>query len=433
MISDPVLLLGAGVALMFVLILTHVPIGVAMAFAGIISFGLMIGFEPAFSTVAVETATALTSADLASIPLFLLMGSLAARARLSKDIYNVANAFIGHKPGGLALSTIAGCAGFGALCGSSVATTATMAQVALPEMRERGYSDQLAAGSIAAGGGLGILIPPSVIMVVYAFLTEQFVLDLFVAGILPGILAVVLYWITISIVVHLNPSLAPKSERVGWDVRMKSIVGAWRAVVIIFAVTGGIYSGIFTVLEAASVGVIITFAFFLATKVENRTQSIIQVLVETARSTGLIMLMAIGANIFSYFLTISGAAQELVSMVSNSGLNRYVIVILILLVYLVLGAIFDAIAAMVLTLPFVFPLIIQLGFDPIWWGIINVMIIEIGLITPPIGLNVFVMHGMADKLPLKTIFRGIVPFVVSDLVRVGLVIAFPAIALVLVG
>ena len=432
MLHDPVLLLGAGVAFLFLLILLHVPIGAAMGFSGIVSFGLMVGFMPSLSTVAVETATALTSGELGTIPLFLLMGSLASRARLSSDIYNVANTFIGHRRGGLAMSTIAGCAGFGALCGSSVATTATMARVALPEMRERGYSNELASGSIAAGGGLGILIPPSIIMVVYAFLTEQFVLDLFVAGILPGLLAVALHWVAIRIVVWRNPDTAPVSDRQGWDARLKSLVGAWRAVTVIALVTGGIYAGVFTVLEAASVGVVVTFVFFLMAPMENRREAILAVLAETAQSTGLIMLMAIGANIFSYFLTISGAAQELVGTIADSGLNRYVIVLLILLMYVVLGAIFDSIAAMVLTLPFVFPLIIQLGFDPIWWGIINVMIIEIGLITPPIGLNVFVLHGMADRLPLSTIFRGIVPFLVADFVRVGLIIAFPVIALALV-
>ena len=432
MISDPVTLLAAGAVFLLVLIFVHVPVGAAMAISGIVGFGLMVGFGPAFSTVAIETTTALSSHDLATIPLFLLMGSLAARARLSRDIYDLANAFIGHWRGGLAMSTVAGCAGFGALCGSSLATTATMARIALPEMRSRGYSSELSAGSIAAGGGLGILIPPSIIMVIYAVLTEQFVLDLFKAGILPGILAVSLYWLTIGIFVRLKPGSASTIERFGWPERLRAIGRSWRAIVIIAAVTGGIYSGVFTVLEAASVGAGLTFFFFLATPTENRWQDFVEVLVETARSTGMIFLMVIGANLFSYFLTISGAAEELVNAVSTSGLNAYVILVLILLMYLVLGAIFDSVAAMVLTIPFVFPLMLQLGFDPIWWGVMNVMIIEIGMITPPIGLNVFVMHGMADDLPLKTIFRGIAPFLVADFVRLALLIAFPIIALALV-
>lgn len=431
MISDPVMLLAAGAAFLLVLIFLHVPVGAAMAISGVVGFGLMVGFGPSFSTVAIETTSALSSHDLATIPLFLLMGSLAARARLSRDIYDLANAFIGHWRGGLAMSTIAGCAGFGALCGSSLATTATMARISLPEMRARGYSSELAAGSIAAGGGLGILIPPSIIMVIYAVLTEQFVLDLFKAGILPGLLAVSLYWIAIAIIVRVRPGTAQRIERVGWAERGHAILRSWRALAIIAAVTGGIYSGIFTVLEAASVGAGLTFFFFLATPVENRLGAVIEVLTDTARSTGMIFLMVIGANLFSYFLTISGAAEEMVDAVAASDLNAYAILVLILLMYLVLGAIFDSVAAMVLTIPFVFPLITQLGFDPIWWGIINVMIIEIGLITPPIGLNVFVMHGMADDLPLKTIFRGIVPFLLADFVRVTLLVIFPIIALAL--
>ena len=432
MISDPVLLLSTGAGFLLVLIALHVPVGAAMAIAGVVGFGMMEGFGPSLSTVAIETSSALSSADLATIPVFLLMGSLAARARLSRDIYDLANAFIGHWQGGLAISTIAGCAGFGALCGSSLATTATMARIALPEMRKRGYSSELAAGSIASGGGLGILIPPSIIMVIYAVLTEQFVLDLFIAGILPGILAVCLYWITIGIVVRIRPGAGTTAEKADWSQRFRAVARAWRALVIIAAVTGGIYAGVFTVLEAASVGAGLTFLFFLATPNEGRLNAIIEVLTETARSTGMIFLMVIGANLFSYFLTISGAAEEVVAAVSASELNAYVIVALILLMYLVFGAIFDSVAAMVLTLPFVFPLILQLGFNPIWWGIINVMIIEIGLITPPIGMNVFVMHGVAEEIPLKTIFRGITPFLLADIVRVALMVTFPRIALALV-
>ena len=432
MIDDPVLLLVLGAAFLVALIVLHVPVGVAMATAGVVGFGFAVSFDSALVTIGIETTTALSSTDLATIPLFLLMGNLAARARLSRDIYDIANAFIGHWRGGLAISSVVGCAGFGALCGSSVATTATMSRVAMPEMRARGYSRELSAGSIAAGGGLGILIPPSIIMVVYAVLTEQFVLDLFVAGILPGLLAVVLYGLTIAVVTRIRPGTATIAPRAGWAERGRCLLRGGRALVIIVLVVGGVYSGIFTVLEAASVGVALTFAFFLFSPDEDKRAGFVELLRETARTTGLIFVMVIGAHVFSYFLTISGGTEVLVQSVAGSGLNRYGIVICILLVYIVLGAIFDSVGAMVLTLPFVFPLILELGFDPIWWGIINVMIIEIGMITPPIGMNVFVMHATARDIPLASIFRGIAPFLVADVVRIALLLIFPGIVLVMV-
>ena len=430
MIDDPVLLLSVGAGFLVLLIVLHVPVGVAMATAGVVGFGLTVSFSAAFATIGIETTTALSSADLATIPLFLLMGNLAAQARLSRDIYDVASAFIGHRRGGLAISSIVGCAGFGALCGSSVATTATMARVAMPEMEARGYSQELSAGSIAAGGSLGILIPPSIIMVVYAVLTEQFVLDLFVAGILPGLLSVFLYSLSIMVLTWWRPEIASVSDRTAWAERGRAVIRSWRALVIIALVVGGIYAGIFTVLEAASVGVGITFIFFLLTPRDDKLAAFVELLRETARTSGLIFLMVIGANIFSYFLTISGGTEVLVESAADSGLGRWGIVLSILAVYIVLGAIFDSVGAMVLTLPFVFPLILELGFDPIWWGIINVMIIEIGMITPPIGLNVFVMYGTVKNVSLGTIYRGIAPFLVADAIRIALLLLFPGIVLI---
>ena len=429
---DPVVTLALGTALLFALILLHVPVGAAMALTGLIGFGLISGPGPAFSTIAIETTTALSSLDLTTIPLFLLMGSLATRAGLATDIYDLSSAVVGRFRGGLAVATVMGCAGFGALCGSSLATTATMARVALPEMTRRGYAPELATGSIAGGGSLAILIPPSIVMIVYAVLTEQFVLDLFLAGILPGLLSVVLYGIAITVVTWFRPEFGPAFEGPSRREVLAAALRAWRAVVVVILVVGGIYAGVVTVTEAASFGVVVTLGFFLA-RVRGRWASEArEAFAETARTTGLIFLMIIGASIFSYFLTISGATGQIVSAIAAMPVSDYTILLAILFMYLILGAVFDTIAAMVLTLPFVFPIVLEMGFDPIWWGVVNVMIIEIGLITPPIGLNVFVMKGMAPQVPLGTIFRGILPFFTADIARIGLILAFPQIALVLI-
>ncbi len=417
---------------MLALIALQIPVGVAMAVSGLVLFATLTDFHAALGTVSVEIVSALGSSDLVTIPLFLLMGSLAARAGISSDIYTLASKWVGHRRGGLAMATVAGCAGFGALCGSSVATAATMGRVALPEMLSRGYSRELAAGSIASGGTLGILIPPSIVMVIYAVLTQQFVLDLFVAGILPGLLATALYCVAVYFVTRRDPTAGPAFEQVSWRERWLAVSSAWRAVVVIALVVGGLYSGMFTVVEAASVGVGLTLAFFLSRQPRSTwIEELRSVAVETAQNTGMIFLMVIGAALFSYFLTLTEAPKALVEMVRAAHLHAYTVLGVVLLMYLFLGAVFDTIAAMILTTPFVYPLMMGFGFDPIWWGIVMVMVIEIGMITPPIGMNVFVISGVARDIPLRTIFRGIVPFLYADLVRLALVIAFPSIALAL--
>ena len=432
MFESPILLLLFGVAIMIGLIGLHFPVGVSMAVTGLVMFALQVDIQAAFGTISAEVVAAFTSRDLVTIPLFLLMGSLAARAGIASDIYNLASAWIGHLRGGLAMGTVVGCGGFGALCGSSVATAATMGRVALPEMRARGYAPELAVGSIASGGTLGILIPPSIVMVIYAVLTEQFVLDLFMAGILPGLLAIFLYCVAIFIVTRFRPEAGPAFAPQPWSMRFRAVLGAWRAVVVIFLVIGGLYSGLFTVVEAASVGVGITALFFLAHFRRSEWMSQLrEVAVEVGQSTAMIFLMVIGANLFSYFLTLTQAPQELINMVEDANLSPYVVIAILMLMYLFLGAVFDAIAAMILTTPFVYPLIVGLGFDPIWWGVVLVMVIEIGMISPPIGMNVFVLNGVARDIPLRTIYRGIMPFLLADIVRLIIVIAFPALALML--
>ncbi len=413
---------------MFVLIALHVPIGVAMGVSGFVCVGLMLGWGPAISLLKTVPSGIVSNRELAVIPLFLLMGAFAGAAGLSADLYRLAYALVGHYRGGLAMSTIGGCAGFGAVCGSSVATAATMTRVALPEMLDRGYQPTLATGCIAAGGTLGMLIPPSVIMVLYAVLTEQFVISLFIAAIVPGAIAVALHFVAIFLYVRANPEAGPAGVKMPWSERWKVFGESWRVVVLATVVSGGIYGGIFTVAEAAAIGACLSFLFTWQSG--KLTKAVLwDVLSESAANTGLIYLIIIGASIFTFFVTLSHLPNQLVATIQSLDVNPLVIIFLLLLMYLVLGSIFDTVAAMVITLPFVFPLILDLGFDPIWFGVINVMVIEIGMITPPIGINVFVLHGIARDIPLKTIFRGIGPFLVADLVRLTILVFFPVLAL----
>lgn len=432
--DSPILILLVGVGVMLGMIALHIPVGVAMALAGLGLFAALADWSAAIATVSVEVASAFNNADLVTIPLFLLMGSLAAKAGISSDIYAMASKWIGHRRGGLAMATVAGSAGFGALCGSSVATAATMGRVALPEMLSRGYAPGLATGSIASGGTLGILIPPSIVMVIYAVITEQFVLDLFMAGILPGLLATILYCLAVVVVTTLNPAAGPTFAPATWSERWRAILQSWRALAVIVAVVVGLYSGIFSVAEAASVGVLLTAVFFLLRRPRGQwAEDFCEVALETAQNTAMIFMMVIGAALFSYFLTLTEAPAELVRQVQDAQLDPYTVLLILMLMYLFLGAVFDTIAAMILTTPFVFPLVTGLGFDPVWWGIMLVMVIEIGMITPPIGMNVFVIGGIARHIPLATIFRGILPFFWADLVRLFLVGAFPTIALYLLN
>jgi len=413
---------------MFALIALHVPIGVAIAAAGVVGFGLLGGWSPALSLIGTEYIAVFTNAELAVIPLFLLMGSFAGVSGLSGDVYKLAYAFIGHRRGGLALATIGGCAGFGAVCGSSVATAATMGRVALPEMIDRGYSQTLASGSVAAGGTLGMLIPPSVIMVIYAFLTEQFVITLFIAALIPGLIAVLFHFLTVVVLVRLNPEAGPAGARTDWRGRWKVLTQSWGVLVLMIAVIGGIYGGVFTVNEAASLGAGLAFIFTVM-RGQLNWSTMFQVLKETATNTAMIYLIIGGASIFSSFVTLSRMPDTLVNLISSLGVAPLVIILILFVVYLILGAVFDTVAAMVITLPFVLPLVTEIGYNPIWWGVVLVMAIEVGMITPPIGMNVFVLFGVAKNIPLKTIFKGILPFFYADVVRILLIIIFPALAL----
>jgi len=427
-LTDPLLIALLGTLGMFALIALHIPVGVAMAIAGFLGFGFLGGWKAAVSLFASGPISVLSNMDLAVIPLFLLMGSFAGVSGLSSDIYRQAYSMVGHRRGGLALATILGCAGFSAISGSSVATAATMGRVALPEMLSRGYSARLATGTIASGGTLGILIPPSLIMVIYAFLTEQFVITLFVAAVIPALIVVAAHLITISITVWRDPSSGPSGDRATWAERLAVLKECWGAVALFLCVFVSIYGGILTVNEAAALGAGLSFAFTVA-RGKLSWASLWQVIRETATNTSLLYLIIIGASIFSTFIAASRAPQFMVTLISNMSLPPLAIVLALLVMYLILGSIFDSLAALVITLPFVMPLILGMGYHPVWWGIIMVIMIEIGLITPPIGVNVFVIYGIAEKVPLKVIFQGIVPFFFAELISVGLLTVFPELVL----
>ena len=418
-----------GLGLMLLMIFAHVPIGVAMGLAGLLTFGMIRGdFMAAASLVSTETVDRVASTELAVIPLFLLMGSFATIGGLSADLYRVAYAFVGHMRGGLAVATIGGCAGFGAICGSSVATTATMTKVSLAEMVRRNYSQHLATGSIAAGGTLGMLIPPSIIFVLYGVLTEQFVKTLFVAALVPALLAVALHVATIAIIVRIRPQAGPAGERSTWAERWQAVRSAGASLILMIIVTGGIYAGVFSVTESASVGAVLAFGIALV-RGRITSKTFWSALRETAATTSMIYLLMIGASIFTYAITLSTLPEILVGAAGRSGLSPLAVVMLLMVMYLILGSIFDTVSSMVITMPFVFPLILGYGLDPIWWGVINVMVIEIGMITPPIGLNVFVMKAMLPDTTLKTIFTGVGPFIVADILRLLVLILFPVLAI----
>jgi len=413
---------------MFILIGLHVPVGVAMAMTGIATYSTLVGWIPAMSLASIEASMTFSSLEFAIVPLFLLMGSLAGASGLSTDLYRIANALLGHLRGGLSMATIASCALFGAVCGSSIATVATMARIALPEMIGRGYQTSLAAGSIAAGGTLGVLIPPSVIMVVYAVLAEQFILSLFFAALIPGLLAVMLHCIAITIYMRIYPEAAPAAEPVTWTQRVGAVRNGWGVVVLGLVVSVGIYGGIFTVNEAAAVGAALAFSFAVGRRKLSRTV-LKEVVRETATNSGMIYLIIIGASMLTYFLSASHLPENLVEWIEHLDAPPLLVILGLYVMYIALGAVFDGFAAMVITLPFVLPVVTGLGYDPVWWGVIMVMVIEIGMITPPIGINVFVLHGMSKDIPLRTIFLGITPFLVADLIRLTLITVFPGLAL----
>ena len=413
---------------MFLLILFQVPIGVAMAAAGLVGFGSLVNHHASLSLLASETVTMVTSMGLAVIPLFLLMGNFASAAGISKDFYDLAYALMGRWRGGLSMSTIGACGLFGAICGSSFATVATFGTVALPEMVKRGYSPRLATGCIAAGGNLGTLVPPSIILIIYAVIAEQYIIDLFVAAVLPAALTILLYLLAIYIYVRIFPNAAPAGDVMSKGEILRLLGKNWSTMLLVAIIAAGIYGGVFTATEAAALGAVLAFLFAVYRRRMARS-TFWKALTDTASTTAMIYTVMIGASIFNYFIVAAHLPDVMTKGILGSGWPGWVIIVVLMFVYLVLGSVFDTIAAMIITLPFVLPLILNMGYSPIWWGIINLVVVEIGVITPPIGLNVYVLHGVAKQYSLATIFGGIVPFLMADAVRLSLLLVFPIISL----
>jgi len=417
---------------MFALMAVRVPIGIAMGVAGVGGFALLSGTKPALNLLANVPLSVLTDYNLIVIPMFILMGAFASHSGMSTELFKAGRAWLGHRRGGLALASIAACGGFSAINGSSVATAATMTQVALPEMRRAGYHQGFSAGLIAAGGTLGIMIPPSVIMVLYGIMTETDITKLFAAGIIPGFMAIAFYCVVVAVVARLRPDTMPRGERLGWGERFASLRPLWAVVVLFVFVLGGIYGGLFTVQEAAGVGAIGTLAIGML-RGRLGWKQIKAALIGALRVSSAIMMIVVGAYLFGYFLTITQFTQNAVEFLVHLPVGPYGVLALIMVGYLILGAVMDELAMILLTVPIVFPAMVQLGFDPVWFGVIVVMAVTFGMICPPVGMNVFVINSIARDLPLGAIYKGTMPFIAVDVVRLLILCAFPALSLWLPG
>jgi tripartite ATP-independent transporter DctM subunit len=374
--------------------------------------------------------------DLSVLPMFILMGALASRTGLSRDLFRAGNALLGRFRGGVAMAAVAACAGFGAICGSSTATASTMGQVALPELRRYRYAPSLATGTIAAGGTLGILIPPSVVLIVYAIIVETSIVTMFAAALLPGLLATLFFVLTIAIYVRLVPSAGPEGRPVGRDELFAATLGVIPVVVIFGIVIGGIYAGIYNPTPAAAIGVFLVGVYGIARRRLTRS-GFTEALLETARTSGMIFLILLGAELLKIFMARAGVPQAVAALLQESGLAPYTIMVLIILIYLVLGCLMDSLSMVILTIPFFWPVVagLDFGLDPnetkIWFGIIILVVVELGLITPPVGLNVFIINSLAPDVPMRETFKGVMPFFASEIVRVALLVAFPVISLFL--
>jgi len=429
---NPLLIGLFGLVLLLTLLLLRMPIGLSMALTGFLGFSMLSTFKAGFSLLGLVTYQTASNYTLTVIPLFILMGQFAGHSRMGADLYQGIYRWIGFLPGGLAMATVAACAGFAAVSGSSLATAATMGMVALPEMKRFGYDDRLATGSVAAGGTLGILIPPSTVMVIYGILTEQPIGTLFVAGILPGLLLSGLFLITIYILTMRNPELGPPGPRFSLRERIGALQSMGGLLGLFILVIGGLYAGWFTPTEAAGIG---AFGALLVTLIKRRLnrENLLASLTETTLTTAMVFLILIGANIFGYFLAVSQIPEWVISRTTSLGMNRYLVLGVVCLVYMVLGCLMEGLAIMVITLPVIYPMMMNLGFDPIWFGVVITLFMEMSLITPPVGMNVFLISGVARDVPMAVIFRGILPFFLAMVVCLVLLILAPQIALFLPG
>ena len=419
-----------GIGILLIILFSGIQIGFGMGVVGFVGFAVLVGLGPALGVLKTVPYTTFSSQSLSVIPLFILMGTFAHSARLSEDLYTAVYKWLGNLRGGLAMATVGACACFAAISGSSLATAATFGRVALPEMRRYKYDPALATGSVAAGGSMGILIPPSVILIIYGVITEQSIGKLFIAGFIPGVIEALGYMIVIDIITRFNPRLGPRGPKTYFREKLTALSKTWEVVLLFLIVIGGIYRGIFTPTEAAGIGAFGAFMFSLIKRRLSR-ETFIESLSSTVTTTAMIFVIILGAMFFGYFLSVTRIPFELAGFVAGLPVSRYLILALVLIVFLALGCVIDTMAIVLLTVPIFFPLVVELGFDPIWFGIIVVRVTEMGLITPPVGLNVFIIKGVAPDIPIGTIFRGIFPFLIADACEVILLIALPQLALFL--
>lgn len=419
-----------GIIFLFLLLAFRMYIGMAMAIVGFLGLWFLIGLDPAMGILGITPLAEGSSYTLSVIPLFVLMGQFAFVSGISTDIYKTVYTWMGHMKGGLAMATILACAGFAAICGSSLATGATMGMAAIPEMKKYRYDDRLSTGCVAAGGTLGILIPPSIGFIIYGLLTEVSIGKLFMAGLIPGILLAILFIITVFIQCSINPKMGPRGQKTSFATKIRSLSGTWGMLLLFIIVMGGIYKGIFTPTEAAGVG---AFGAFLISVLKGKMsrEKLLACLMESGKTTAMIFLIIIGANIFSTFLGLARLPMGLADFVTGLALSRMVILSGIIVIFLLLGCVMDCYAIMILTVPIIFPVIKEMQFDPVWFGVLMVIVLEVGLITPPVGLNVFVLKSAAPDVPLTVLFRGIGPFLIAALFAIFLIIVFPQIALFL--
>ncbi len=417
-------------AAMLALALGRLPIAFAMGIVGFAGFALKTSVPAALAMLGALTYETGLSYSLSVIPLFVLMGNLVARAGLAQELYDASYAFLGHRRGGLAMATIVSCGGFSSICGSSVATAATMAKVAVPSMRRFGYADSLAAGSVAAGGTLGILIPPSVTMVIYGILTQQNIGKLFIAGLLPGVVAIACYLGAVWTTVWWRPDTGPRGTRMRWGERLRTLRGVWAVAGLFVMILGGLYGGVFTPTEAGGIGAGGAFAIAIARKGWD-WPLLREVLAESAVTTSMIFIIMIGALVFANLINLTSMPTQALEFANRFADTPILVIVAICAIYVVLGCVLESLSMILLTVPLFYPVVQHLGFDLIWFGIIVVVVTEIGLITPPVGLNVFVLRTVLPDIPTGTVFRGVMPFVTADVVRLAILIAFPAISLYL--
>jgi C4-dicarboxylate transporter, DctM subunit len=421
-----------GFAAVFALALLRVPLAFAMGIVGVVGLGLVRGWPPTFANAAQVVYDTGFAYTLSVVPLFILMGNFVARAGLAQELFRAAYTFVGHVRGGLAHATVLACAGFGAICGSSIATAATMSKVAYPPMKKLGYADYLSTGVIAAGGTLGIMIPPSTILVIYGIVTETHIGKLFAAGLLPGLLCAALLMAAVVWITWRDPAAGPAGERSSWAERLAAVRGIWGVALLVLVVLGGIYGGVFTATEGAGIGATGSFLFALARRTLT-WRVLFEVLVESARTTAMLFTILIAAMLFSGFINFTTMPGDLKQWILSQGFSPLMVVAAMMAIYVLLGTIMEELSMVLLTIPVFFPIVTGLGFDPVWFGVLIVLVVQIGLISPPVGMNLFVLNALLKGVPLAQIFRGVWLFVAALVVALGVVLEVQSLALWLPG